>query len=117
MCPKQVLSRYTTSMGNLETLAIDLNKQLEAARHAYYVLAAPIITDAEYDVLEAQLTGLVAANPSLAPLATALTSVGNDAVKTGTGRIKHLRPMLSIENQYKKEDVVAFFLELQPKKG
>jgi DNA ligase (NAD+) len=126
-------------MGNLETLAIDLNKQLEAARHAYYVLAAPIITDAEYDVLEAQLTGLVAANPSLAPLAPVLTSVGSDTtdspltavlrtavansaasdaemdalpVVNDNGRIKHVRPMLSIENKYTKDDVVTFCLGL-----
>ena len=156
-------------MGTLETLAIDLNTQLKAAQHAYYVLAEPIITDAAYDTLEAQLKGLVAANPSLAPLATALTEVGsdvtlamvveaakqddneedealidpsllyadsrmttivraatsiaspaamdaaNDAIlgkPVSTDRIKHLRPMLSIENQYKKEDVVAWYLGL-----
>lgn len=103
-------------MGILETLVHDLNERLVAARHAYYVLAAPIMTDAEYDTLEAQLQGVVDANPSLAPLATALNEVGSDlpTMKVVVGaRIKHLRPMLSIENQYKKEDVVAWYLSLQ----
>ena len=112
-----------------ETIVRDLNSKLETARHAYYVLAAPIMTDAEYDTAEAQLKALVAAKPSLAPLATVLTTVGNDAVDvtavvtptaaaTASGaRVKHLRPMLSIENQYRKDDVVAWYLDLQGKGG
>ena len=107
-----------------ETIVRDLNSKLETARHAYYVLAAPIMTDAEYDTAEAQLKALVAAKPSLAPLATVLTTVGNDAVDVTAvvtptaaapasgARVKHLRPMLSIENQYKKDDVVAWYLTL-----
>ena len=122
-----------------EALVRDLNTQLEKARHAYYVLADPIMTDAAYDLLEARLKGLVKANPQLTKIATALTTVGSDVVtpgtkiymadskkksvedikigdvvatSTGRSRIKHVRPMLSIENQYTKEDVVKFVLSL-----
>ena len=127
-----MLLGYTTSMGIFdsfdEAIVRDLNSKLLAAQHAYYVLAAPIMTDAEYDTAEAQLEALVAAKPSLAPLATVLTTVGSDAASvavkgvsmtsavgtpTASGRIKHLRPMLSIENKYTKDDVVVFFLGLQ----
>ena len=125
----------------IKTFVIELNAELEKARHAYYVLAAPIMTDAEYDTLEGQLKGAVAANPNLAEFATALNNVGSDIQDTTAdlidsilagprpkvvaspapastpdkGRIKHVRPMLSIENQYTKDDVVAFFKELQTK--
>ena len=108
-----------------ETIVRDLNEKLKAARHAYYVLATPIMTDAEYDTAEAQLKALVQANPKLASLATVLTEVGSDVddapapvaaipapVAASGARIKHLRPMLSIENQYKKDDVVAWYLGL-----
>jgi len=104
-----------TDNPQLEAKVRDLNEQLEKARKAYYVDATPIMTDAAFDVLEGRLRGLIQTSPWLAYLATSLSTVGSDA--TGKDRIKHIRPMLSIENQYKKEDVVAFFLELQPKKG
>jgi DNA ligase (NAD+) len=109
-----------------ETIVRDLNGKLKAARHAYYVLAAPIMTDAEYDTAEAQLKGLVKDKPALLALATVLTEVGSDVTPTtptivnadttvkvvAGARVKHLRPMLSIENQYRKDDVVAWFLGL-----
>jgi len=100
---------------NPQTIASirDLNDQLEKARNAYYVLAAPIMTDAEYDVLEGRLRGLIKANPWLANMATALMTVGSDLTATnGLPRVKHIRPMLSIENQYKKDDVLAWALSL-----
>ena len=109
-------------MGILETVVREMNGRLKAAQHAYYILAEPIITDAEYDILEAQLRGIIDANPSLTEFAPALTEVGSDTAVTttvavvdgrnGTGRVKHIRPMLSIENQYKREDVVAWYLTL-----
>jgi DNA ligase (NAD+) len=89
-----------------EALVLELNGQLEAARTAYYVNAAPIMTDEEYDTLEAKLRAVIKTSPWFAELATALTTVGSDAT-TGS-RIQHVRPMLSIENQYTKEDVVKF---------
>jgi DNA ligase (NAD+) len=103
-------------LDNNQSMAIirDLNSQLLSACNAYYVLSAPIMTDAEYDTLEAQLRGLIKSNPHLAHLASVLKTVGNDA-PIKEGRVKHLRPMLSIENQYTKDDVVAFFVGLQPR--
>lgn len=105
-----------------KTIVRDLNGRLEAARHAYYGGFPLLMTDAEYDVLEAQLQGMVTANPSLAEFAPVLNTVGTVAVTPTTSaspskagslaRVKHVRPMLSIENQYKKEDVLAWYLSL-----
>lgn len=74
-----------------------LNHNMELNAEAYYT-GSPKISDAEYDRLEAQLIGLVAANPQFAKFATMLNKVGN--VKNSVARIKHARPMLSIENYY-----------------
>jgi DNA ligase (NAD+) len=93
----------------LKTYVIDLNALLVKARDAYYKKAAPIMTDAEYDAKEKELADIVAANPSLAEFAPVLTTVGSDLV---TGRVKHIRPMLSIENKYDKDEIVTFFHSL-----
>ena len=100
-------------MATIQETIIKLNEQLKAARHAYYVLAEPTLSDATYDALEKELKDLVAANPLYALSATVLTKVGSDIKAANGARIKHLRPMLSIENKYTKDDVVVFFLGLQ----
>jgi DNA ligase (NAD+) len=97
-------------MTETKVLIEQLNKSLVEAQNAYYGSGTAEISDAEYDIMEAQLMALVKANPEFAPLATALNKVG-DSEKTST-RAKHIRPMLSIENKYAKNDVVDFFLHI-----
>jgi DNA ligase (NAD+) len=87
-----------------------LNKTLEEARDAYYKKAAPIMTDGEYDILEKQLQAFIENHPHLAEYAPVLKTVGSDV--TASGRIKHASPMLSIENQYTFEDVLAWCKKL-----
>jgi DNA ligase (NAD+) len=82
-----------------------LNKTLEEARDAYYKKAAPIMTDGEYDILEKQLQAFIENHPHLAEYAPVLKTVGSDVT---SGRIKHASPMLSIENQYTFDDVLAY---------
>jgi DNA ligase (NAD+) len=85
---------------NAEQLVKTLNSQLEVAQTAYYD-GSPILSDAEYDTLEAQLSALIEVNPQFASFAAVLFHVGN--TKNSLLRIKHERPMLSIENYYTKE--------------
>jgi DNA ligase (NAD+) len=99
----------------------ELNSKLEAARKAYYA-GNPIMTDADYDLLEEQLKGIVKANPDQAHLATVLISVGSDVplfpnsdsatekqdASRLNGRLAHLVPMLSIANLYTIADVCAW---------
>lgn len=82
-----------------------LNDQLEAARKAYYA-GSPIMSDAEYDVLEQQLAGME-------PTAPVLHTVGTDE----PGRIPHSRPMLSIENIYSVEELIAWAHQVTEKLG
>lgn len=83
-----------------------LNKQLEEARDAYYKQASPVMTDSAYDILEKQLASFIDQHPHLAGYAPVLQTVGSDV--TAQGRVKHASPMLSIENQYTFEDVLAW---------
>ena len=85
-------------------LIIQINNELIAARHSYYADANPIMADVEYDSLEKQLRGMVTAMPEFVTLATVLTSVGSDLTNE-SGRMKHISPMLSLENLYSFDDV------------
>lgn len=86
-----------------------LNQQLEEARAAYYA-GSPIMSDAEYDVLEAQLEGLNRQQPEGSSTPSVLATVGTDVA----GRIPHAHPMRSIRNFYSVDEVVAWYQETIP---
>jgi DNA ligase (NAD+) len=101
----------TQTADNPQTIALiqSLNKQVLAAQAAYYS-GEPILSDAEYDTLEARLKGIVQSSPWLAEHATSLHKPGDAPL--ASGRVKHIRPMLSIENKYTKPEITEFFLTL-----
>ena len=84
----------------------ELADQVTALRDAYYQ-GAPLVADAEYDAIEDELRGLIAANPELAPDPNPLDQVGAPAVLHAP--IRHSRPMLSLEKATRPEQVEAFF--------
>ncbi len=84
----------------------ELADQIVALRDAYY-RGSPSVADAEYDAIEDELRGLVAANPELAPDPNPLEQVGAPAVLHAP--IRHSRPMLSLEKATRPEQVAAFF--------
>ncbi len=98
-----------------ETQIRELNRQIEEARKAYYVDAQPIMSDAEYDLLERQLGAAVTSAPEFRHLATAIKTVGSDLTPV-SGRVKHSQPMLSIENKYDKREIVEWFNTLSEKR-
>jgi len=84
----------------IKTSISKINQELLNAQTAYYS-GSPMITDAQYDALEAQLSALIVMNPQYANIATTLSQVGVDA--NSLLRVPHARPMLSIENYYTEE--------------
>jgi len=90
-----------------KNLIIETNKKLMEASKAYYAKAQPIMTDEHYDLLEKDLKSMVSKLPQFTGLATVLTKVGSDIVDD-KGRVRHSRPMLSLENQYTFDNVEAF---------
>ncbi|MBL8382990.1 MAG: NAD-dependent DNA ligase LigA [Burkholderiales bacterium] len=75
-----------------------LRAEIERHMHAYYVLDAPTIPDAEYDRLFAELQGLEAAHPALARPDSPTRRVGG-AVLDGFASVRHRVPMLSIRTE------------------
>lgn len=86
-------------------LIVQTNQELVDARHAYYVLSQPIMTDQQYDQLEKELASMVKAMPQFRKDASVLYTVGSDMVHT-SGRIRHITPMLSLENKYDFEELL-----------
>jgi len=88
--------------------AIDaLRRELERHNHAYYVLDAPMIPDAEYDRLFHELVALEAAHPEWADPASPTQRVGGAAVGA-FGQVRHVVPMLSLQNAFDNQDVAGF---------
>lgn len=75
-----------------------LRAEIERHNHAYYVLDAPTIPDAEYDKLFRELQSLEALHPELAAPDSPTQRVGGK-VLASLKPVRHIVPMLSIETE------------------
>ncbi|MDP1996607.1 MAG: NAD-dependent DNA ligase LigA, partial [Gallionella sp.] len=75
-----------------------LRAEIERHNHAYYVLDAPTIPDAEYDKLFRELQSLEAQHPELAAPDSPTQRVGGK-VLASLKPVRHIVPMLSIETE------------------
>ncbi|MBX6317048.1 NAD-dependent DNA ligase LigA [Pigmentiphaga sp.] len=87
--------------------AAELRQELALHNHRYYVLDDPLISDAEYDALFAELVKLEQEFPLLATPDSPTQRVGG-APLAAFGTVRHAVPMLSLNNAFDEEDVVAF---------
>jgi DNA ligase (NAD+) len=84
-----------------------LRDKLNEHNYRYYVLDEPSISDAEYDHLFKQLQELEKAHPELVTADSPTQRVGAKPLKE-FDEIRHSVPMLSLENAFAEEDVLAF---------
>ncbi|MFC3338286.1 NAD-dependent DNA ligase LigA [Paracandidimonas soli] len=84
-----------------------LREEISRHNHRYYTMDAPIISDAQYDKLMAELLELEAAHPDLVTPDSPSQRVGSTAL-TAFQSVRHSRPMLSLNNGFDDEDVTAF---------
>lgn len=85
----------------------ELRHQIEYHNYRYYVLNEPVISDAEFDALFNQLRRLEEQYPELRTPDSPTQRVGASPAKIFTP-VKHEVPMLSLENVYSDEDLLAF---------
>ncbi|WKZ67629.1 MAG: NAD-dependent DNA ligase LigA [Flavobacteriales bacterium] len=90
----------------------DLSRELEYHNHRYYVLAAPVITDREFDGMLRELEDLERAFPDLASPNSPTQRVGGDITK-GFPTVRHRYPMLSLGNTYSREEVADFVARVE----
>jgi DNA ligase (NAD+) len=81
-----------------------LRNELRRHEHLYYVLDAPEITDAQYDALTNELKRIEAAHPELLTPDSPTQRVGGKPAE-GFQKVRHSRPMLSLDNAYSAEEL------------
>ncbi len=82
----------------------ELRREIEEHNYRYYVLDAPIISDAEFDRLMNELRELERAHPELATPDSPTQRVGS-APLDRFERVEHRIPMLSLDNAFTREEL------------
>jgi DNA ligase (NAD+) len=85
----------------------ELREQIRHHDYNYYVLAAPKISDQEYDKLYKELEKLEAENPELITADSPTQRVGSDLTKEFKP-VEHKIPMLSLSNTYSEDELYDF---------
>lgn len=94
----------------------ELCGQIARHNYLYHVLDAPEISDAAYDSLMRELLALETQWPQLVSPASPSQRVG-DTPRTGIAEIVHRLPMLSLENAFSDDEVVAFDRRIHERLG
>jgi DNA ligase (NAD+) len=84
--------------------AAELRAELRRHEHLYYVLDAPEISDAQYDALMNELKRIESAHPELLTPDSPTQRVGGKPAE-GFQKVRHSRPMLSLDNAYTAEEL------------
>jgi DNA ligase (NAD+) len=86
---------------------LELRKLLNEYSYHYYVLDAPLVPDAEYDRLYRELQQLEKAHPELITSDSPTQRIGEKPLAE-FAEVKHSIPMLSLDNAFSDEEVLAF---------
>jgi len=84
-----------------------LRESIGRHNYSYYALAAPTVPDSEYDKMFAELVELEARYPQLVSPESPTQRVGAAPLKE-FAQVVHRIPMLSLNNAFNEDDVVAF---------
>ncbi|MCF7854638.1 MAG: NAD-dependent DNA ligase LigA [Candidatus Pacebacteria bacterium] len=84
-----------------------LIEELNRHNYLYYVLAAPEISDREYDRLYQRLTALESDFPDLVSVDSPTQRVGGQPLDKFT-TVRHALPMISLDNTYNPDELRAF---------
>src|SRR3990167_9044852 len=100
------------SLADIKKEIIKLRQQLDEHNYHYYVLDHPIISDAEYDRYFQRLKFLENQYPDLITPDSPTQRIGA-APLASFAEVKHAIPMLSLDNAFTEDEVVAFDQRLQ----
>jgi len=90
--------------GRAAARAEELRVELRRHEHLYYVMDAPVISDAEFDALMNELKRLETEHPELLTPDSPTQRVGGKPAE-GFKKVRHSRPMLSLDNAYTEEEL------------
>src|SRR5258708_33835803 len=80
----------------------ELRTELRRHEHLYYVMDAPLISDAEYDALLNELKRLETQHPELLTPDSPTQRVGGKPAE-GFQKGRHARPVRSLDNAYSED--------------
>jgi DNA ligase (NAD+) len=89
-----------------------LAREIERHRKLYYQKDAPEISDADFDALEQRNQAIEAKFPKLKRADSPSEKVGAEP-SGGFAKVKHLEPMLSLDNAFSREDVADFLARIR----
>jgi DNA ligase (NAD+) len=99
--------RSSATASSSEERARQLRTEIDHHNYLYYVAAAPVISDREFDRLLQELIDLEREHPELVTPDSPTQRVGGAPIE-GFKKVAHEVPMLSIENCYDEADVRKF---------
>ncbi|HEV2549124.1 MAG TPA: NAD-dependent DNA ligase LigA [Stellaceae bacterium] len=105
--PVEALSE-TEAKAELKRLAAEIGHH----DRLYYAKDAPEISDAAYDALRQRNVAIEKRFPHLVRADSPSQRIGA-APATGFAKVRHAKPMLSLDNAFDEEDVRAFFASVQ----
>jgi DNA ligase (NAD+) len=95
------------SPAELEQFADDLKTAINFHDHNYYVAVKPVITDFDYDRLFKKLVQIEEENPNLITADSPTQRVAK-GLNSEFPTVRHLVPMMSLENTYNIDDLNEF---------
>lgn len=94
-------------MTSVQNTAEHLRSEIRRHDYLYYVVAAPEITDLQYDTLFSKLKKLESAHPELVTPDSPTQRVGDQPV-SHLDQVEHRIPMLSIDNTYSVDELKKY---------
>jgi len=99
-----------------ERRVAELRQQIKHADYQYYVLDNPELPDGDYDKLMVELRALEEQYPDLITADSPTQHVSGEAV-SDFGVVTHKVPMLSLDNAFADDDVIAFDRRIHERLG
>jgi len=96
--------------------AAELREQINLHNYRYYVLDDPQVPDSEYDRLLRELQALEAEYPELVTPQSPTQRVGAQPL-AGFTEVTHRVPMLSLDNAFSEEEMIAFDRRVRERLG
>lgn len=101
------MSHDKTALDKAARRAAELRDQIRFHDRKYYVEAAPVISDLEYDRLMEELVSLEQSHPELATSDSPTQRIGDEPIAE-LQQAPHTTPMLSIDNTYTIDELQKF---------
>ena len=98
----------SVAQGGRRARATELREAIQYHNERYFGHDEPEISDAEYDALVRELRALEAEHPELVTEDSPTQRPGAAPIPTPFSEVRHLRPMLSLDNAFSREELVAW---------